>query len=81
MRSARVVSIERTLHRELAGALGLEPHETARSELSPTALAYTSFIMARVHGSSFANGLASVLPALPSYAPAPTDAQALRAAQ
>ncbi|MFN8187184.1 MAG: thiaminase II [Gaiellales bacterium] len=62
MRAGRVVSVERTLHRELAGTLGVTPDELARAELSPSALAYTSFIMARVHGSSFADGLASVLP-------------------
>jgi thiaminase/transcriptional activator TenA len=61
-RAARVVSVERTLHRDLLPALGIDETELERAELSPTGLAYTSYISARVHGSFFANGLASVLP-------------------
>jgi thiaminase/transcriptional activator TenA len=61
-RAARVVSVERTLHRQLLPQLGLDETDVERSELSPTGLAYTSFIGSRVHGSFFADGLASVLP-------------------
>lgn len=61
-RAARVVSVERNLHHDLLARLGLGPDDVARAELSPTGLAYTSFIAGRVHGSFFANGLASVLP-------------------
>ena len=61
-RAARVVSVERTLHRELLGALGMRTDDLRRAELSPTGLAYTSYISARVNGGFFADGLASVLP-------------------
>jgi thiaminase/transcriptional activator TenA len=61
-RAARVVSVERTLHRQLLPELGIDEIQVERAELSPTGLAYTSFIAARVHGSFFVNGLASVLP-------------------
>jgi thiaminase/transcriptional activator TenA len=61
-RAARVVSVERNLHHDLLARLGLSAEDVGRAELSPTGLAYTSFISGRVHGSPFATGLASVLP-------------------
>ncbi|MCC6222539.1 MAG: thiaminase II [Thermoleophilia bacterium] len=61
-RTARVISVERNLHHDLLARLGLSSEDVSRAELSPTGLAYTSYISGRVHGAPFATGLASVLP-------------------
>ena len=61
-RAARAIGVERTLHRELLAELGVTEADVAVTAPSPTNLAYTSFIEAHVHGGSFADGLASVLP-------------------
>jgi thiaminase/transcriptional activator TenA len=61
-RAARAIGVERTLHRQLLAELGLDETAIEAAEPSPTNLAYTSFIGAHVHGGSFADGLAAVLP-------------------
>jgi thiaminase/transcriptional activator TenA len=61
-RAARAIGVERTLHRELLAELGLDEAAVETADPSPTNLAYTSFIGAHVHGGSFADGLAAVLP-------------------
>jgi thiaminase/transcriptional activator TenA len=61
-RAARAIGVERTLHRELLAELGLDQAAVEDAEPSPTNLAYTSFIGSYVHGGSFADGLAAVLP-------------------
>jgi thiaminase/transcriptional activator TenA len=61
-RAARAIGVERTLHRELLASLGIAEELVEETEPSPTNLAYTSFIGAHVHGGSFADGLAAVVP-------------------
>ena len=61
-RAARAIGVERTLHRELLAELGVTEADVTVTAPSPTNLAYTSFIEAHVHGGSFADGLALVLP-------------------
>jgi thiaminase/transcriptional activator TenA len=61
-RAARAIGVERSLHRELLHDLGVSEAVVEAAEPSPTNLAYTSFIGAQVHGGSFADGLASILP-------------------
>lgn len=61
-RSAVAIGVEHSLHEGLLKELGLDRSAVEATEPSPTTLAYTSYILAQVHGGSFADGLASVLP-------------------
>ncbi|HVL84041.1 MAG TPA: thiaminase II [Pseudonocardia sp.] len=61
--AAGAVAAERSLHADVLAELGRSlPAEERRAEASPTTLAYTSYLLATVHGGSFAEGLAAVLP-------------------
>ncbi len=62
------VTAETTLHAELVEMLGL-PHDViSDAHPTPTAAAYVDFVTARVHTSSFFEGLAAVLPCMWVYA-------------
>jgi len=61
-RAARAVAVERTLHEGLLRDMGLHEEAVGETDLSPTTIAYTSYILCKVHGGSFADGLSAVLP-------------------
>lgn len=62
------VTAETDLHAELIEMLGL-PHDVlSDARPTPTASAYVDFVTARVHASSFFEGLAAVLPCMWVYA-------------
>ncbi|MDQ1744813.1 MAG: hypothetical protein QOE23_3152 [Pseudonocardiales bacterium] len=66
--AAGTVDVELALHGTLLPQLGLDPAELDRVAVSPTTLSYTSYLLATVHGGSFAEGLAAVLPCYWIYA-------------
>jgi thiaminase/transcriptional activator TenA len=61
-RAGRVILVERALHETLLTELNLDAGAVARTEPSPTTLAYTSFILSTTLSGSFVDGLAAVLP-------------------
>lgn len=61
-RAGKAIAVERALHETLLRELGLDEGTVEATEPSPTTLAYTSFILASLHGGSFMDGLSSVLP-------------------
>lgn len=56
------IAVERALHSELLGELGIDAAAAAKEPMAPTTLAYTSYILATCHLGSFTEGLAAVLP-------------------
>jgi thiaminase/transcriptional activator TenA len=66
--AAGTVAVELALHHTLLPQLGLDPAELDTIPVSPTTLAYTSYLLATVYGGSFADGLAAVLPCYWIYA-------------
>jgi thiaminase/transcriptional activator TenA len=60
--AAGAIAVERTLHEGFFTELGITAEEIAATPLSPTNLAYTSYLMAASYGGSFAEALGSVLP-------------------
>lgn len=56
------IEVERSLHDSFFRDFDLSPAAVAATPLAPTALAYTSYLLAAAHGGSFAEGLATVLP-------------------
>ena len=60
--AAGALDVERALHESLLPELGIEVASLATTELAPTNLAYTSYLLAVVHGGSYAEGVAAVLP-------------------
>ena len=48
--------------------LGIDPATLATTEMAPVTLAYTSYLLATVHGGSYAEGVAAVLPCYWIYA-------------
>ena len=54
--------MERSLHESLLPELGVEPASIEQTGLTPTNLAYTSYLLATVHAGSYAEGVAAVLP-------------------
>lgn len=60
--AAGALDVERTLHESLLPALGMDVASLESTDLAPTNLAYTSYLLAVVHGSSYAEGVAAVLP-------------------
>jgi thiaminase (transcriptional activator TenA) len=60
--AAGALEVERTLHESLLPELDIEPGSLAGAEFAPTNLAYTSYLLAAVHGGSYAEGVAAVLP-------------------
>lgn len=66
--AADVFDVEFALHQTLLPALGMELEAVADIPVAPTALAYTSYLLATAYGGSFADGLAAVLPCYWIYA-------------
>jgi thiaminase/transcriptional activator TenA len=60
--AAETVAVELALHETLLPQLGLDPAALDDVPVSPTTTAYTSYLLAAVHGGTFAEGLAAVLP-------------------
>ena len=60
--AAGALDVERSLHESLLPELGLDPASLATAKPAPTNLAYTSYLLASVHGGSYAEGVAAVLP-------------------
>ena len=60
--AAGAIEVERSLHDSFLRDFGLSPADVAATPLSPTTLAYTSYLLATVHDGSFAEGMAAVLP-------------------
>ncbi|MGP8000553.1 MAG: thiaminase II [Streptosporangiaceae bacterium] len=60
--AADVLAVETTLHGSLLADLGIDPEAAARAYPAPTTLAYTSYLLATVHGGSYAEGVGAVLP-------------------
>ncbi|HTT53487.1 MAG TPA: thiaminase II [Streptosporangiaceae bacterium] len=60
--AADVLAVETTLHGSLLADLGISREAAARAFPAPTTLAYTSYLLATVHGGSYAEGVGAVLP-------------------
>ena len=60
--AADVIAVESTLHGTLLADLGIDPAVADRAQPAPTTLAYTSYLLATVHGGSYAEGVGAVLP-------------------
>jgi thiaminase/transcriptional activator TenA len=60
--AAGAIAVERSLHEGFFADLGLSPEAIAATPLSPTNLAYTSYLLATAYGGSFAEALGAVLP-------------------
>lgn len=66
--AAGALDVEQALHTTLLPELGLDPAAVATTESAPTNLAYTNYLLATVHGGSFGDGVAAVLPCYWIYA-------------
>ncbi|WP_433798222.1 thiaminase II [Actinomycetospora sp. CA-084318] len=62
--AAGAIAAEQEMHAELSEALAIDRD----APTGPTTLAYTSYLLATVHGGSFAEGLGAVLPCYWIYA-------------
>jgi thiaminase/transcriptional activator TenA len=60
--AAGALEVERTLHESLLPQLGVEAVSIDTTPPAPTNLAYTSYLLATVHGGTYAEGVAAVLP-------------------
>jgi len=60
--AAGIVAVEMSLHESLLADLEIDPASVDAAEEAPTTLAYTSYLLAAVHGGSFAEGVGTVLP-------------------
>lgn len=60
--AADAVAVERALHGALLAGLGIDPASVEAAEPAPTTLAYTSYLLAAIHGGSYADGIGAVLP-------------------
>jgi thiaminase/transcriptional activator TenA len=60
--AAETAEVELALHESLLPRLGIEAAALDVIAPSPTTTAYTSYLLARCYGGSFAEGLAAVLP-------------------
>ena len=60
--AADAVAVEQGLHGTLLPELGISAADAAAAEPAPTNLAYTSYLLATVHGGSYAEGIGAVLP-------------------
>jgi thiaminase/transcriptional activator TenA len=54
--------VEKTLHESFFKEFGLSPQAVAATPLSPTNLAYTSYLLAIAHGGPFHEAVAALLP-------------------
>jgi thiaminase/transcriptional activator TenA len=62
------ITAERELHDDLLGALGLTSEQARTAPVAPATRAYVSYLLAAVHGGSWAEGVAAVLPCYWIYA-------------
>ncbi|WP_431679723.1 thiaminase II [Kitasatospora sp. KL5] len=62
------LAAEQEMHAEFLTAFGETAAEAAAEPVLPTTLAYTSYLLATVHGGSFAEAVAAVLPCYWIYA-------------
>ncbi|MEQ3550504.1 thiaminase II [Pseudonocardia nematodicida] len=62
------IAAERELHADLLGALDLTSEQARALPVEPATLAYVSYLLAAVHGGSYAEGVAAVLPCYWIYA-------------
>jgi thiaminase (transcriptional activator TenA) len=60
--AAGIVAAEMSLHESLLADLGLDPASVDAAQEAPTTLAYTSYLLAAVHGGSYGEGVGAVLP-------------------
>ncbi|HEX2177674.1 MAG TPA: thiaminase II [Nocardioidaceae bacterium] len=58
--AANAIAVERSMHAEVLTELGLDPNQPP--EAGPTTVAYRSYLLAAVHGTSFLEGVGAVLP-------------------
>ena len=56
------LEVESALHESLLPSFGVDPASIATTDLAPTNLAYTSYLLAVTRGGSYAEGVAAVLP-------------------
>ena len=66
--AAGAMDVELALHATLLPELGLDASAVAAVPVAPTTRAYTSYLLATAYGSSFADGVAAVLPCYWIYA-------------
>lgn len=66
--SADAVATELELHSALLPELGISPDVIDAAEPAPVNLAYTSYMLSVIHGGSYAEGVAAVLPCYWIYA-------------
>ncbi|PBC78549.1 thiaminase /4-amino-5-aminomethyl-2-methylpyrimidine deaminase [Streptomyces sp. TLI_235] len=62
------LAAEQGMHAEFLTAFGESAEQAAAEPVLPTTLAYTSYLLATVHGGSFAEAVAAVLPCYWIYA-------------
>jgi thiaminase/transcriptional activator TenA len=60
--AAGAIEVERQLHEGFFRDFGLSPQQVLETPVSPTTLAYTSYLLAVAHGGSFPEGVGAVLP-------------------
>jgi thiaminase/transcriptional activator TenA len=60
--AAGAIAVERQLHESFFREFGLREEQVQRTEIAPTNLAYTSYLLAVAYGGSFAEALGAVLP-------------------
>src|ERR671919_764669 len=60
--AAGAITVERQLHEEFFSDFGLTEEQARATEMSPTNLAYTSYLLAVVYGGSFPEALGAILP-------------------
>jgi len=60
--AAGAIVVERQLHESFFSDFGLTEDQVRRTEMAPTNLAYTSYLLAAGHGGSFPEALGAVLP-------------------
>lgn len=60
--AAGAIAVERELHEGFFADAGLDADAVAATDMAPTNLAYTSYLLASVHNGSFPEALGAVLP-------------------
>ncbi len=60
--AAAAIEVERSLHESFFRDLSVGEHDVSATPMSPTNVAYTSYLLAACYGGSFAEGLGAVLP-------------------
>jgi thiaminase/transcriptional activator TenA len=60
--AAGAIAVERQLHESFFADFGMSEKQVRETEMTPTNLAYTSYLLAVTYGRSFAEALGAVLP-------------------